>query len=644
LAWKHLPVDRFFQWSDCVHANRPCTNGMQARFTKDSAAMTDSQKTLLYRSTLITILLVAVYYSTFTNRFVWDDLDVIVKNRLLENFTNLPKLFLYEDRTADALTGYYRPVTYISFLLDRSIWGLNPVGFNITNLILHIAAVLLFYRVLFALFNKERLAFVAALLFALHPVAVESVNFHAGGRNTLLSACFALLALLLYINKRWIPAVISFTLAIFSKEFALLLPLVLIAYDRYIGTEKRRWPAYLPYLVSIVCYLTLRSFAVAQGNLLATLQLSDNLLLIPKIVVSYLKNMLFPVNLKVIYDVSPEITASSLAIYSLLLIAGIGAAVTFRRKREIAFSSGWFFLFLLPVTGIVPLGTALIADRYAYFSLMGFSLALAYAICLANKRVVVTATVLLSVMYAAIDLQRNPIWKNMPALYTQMTIDAPERSIGFTNLGMYYYEKGDLANAERYLEESCSKKGIVIRDAYQYLSAVYWEGNKFDKALAVLNKLMTIEPGNPQPYIMASKIYASMGDKAMAQKYYETVTSMFPQIEEMMAGRVSSLCQEGEKLMAEGRINEAERKFKEALMMKSDSVPALIDMGSVAAEKGNLAGAVEYFSKAVTLAPLYPQAHYNLSMAYELMGRQAEAAVEMKRYKELDASPRQSRQ
>jgi tetratricopeptide (TPR) repeat protein len=616
-------------------------NKLLARFTKDFASMIDSQKNLLYRFALITILLVAVYASTLTNRFVWDDLDVIVKNKLLETFTNLPKLFLYEDRTGDGLTGYYRPVTYISFLLDRTIWGLNPVGFNFTNLILHISVVLLFYRVLFALFRKEQVAFVAALIFALHPVAVESVNFHAGGRNTLLSACFALLALLLYINKRWIPAVISFTVAIFSKEFALLLPLVLIAYDRYIGTEKKRWTAYLPYLVSIACYLTLRSFAVAHGNLIKTIQLSDNLLLIPKIVVSYLKNMLFPVNLKVIYDVSPEVTASSFALYLVLLLAVIGVAVIFRKKREVAFSACWFFLFLLPVTGIVPLGTALIADRYAYFSLMGFSLALAYAICMGNKRVVVTSTVVLCVCFAAIDVQRNAIWKDMPSLYKQMTIDAPERSIGFTNLGMYFYENGELTKAERYLEESCSKKGIVIRDAYQYLSALYWEENKLDKALTVLGKLMALEPGNPQPYIMASRIYGSMGDKAMAKKYYDKVTAMFPQIEEMISGRVGALCREGEKLMAEGRTAEAERKFREALMMKSDSVPALIDMGSVDAGKGNLAGAVEYFNRAISLAPLNPQAHYNLSMAYELMGKQAEAATELKRYEELDLSARQ---
>ncbi len=605
--------------------------------------MTGAQKNLVYRLTLITILVVAVYGTTLGNRFVWDDLSVIVKNPLLEKVSNLPRLFLYEDRTAAGPTGYYRPVTYISFLFDRTVWGLNPLGFNITNLILHIAVALLFYGVVAALFKNERLALVAALLFALHPVAAESVNFHAGGRNTLLSACFALLALLLYINKRWLASLLCFIVAIFSKEFALLLPLVFIVRDRYAGEEKKRWLSYAPYFGAIICYLTLRSFAVAQGNLLATLRLSGNLLLVPRIVVGYLKNMLFPLNLKVIYDLSPHISVSSFVVYTLILLAVAGVVFVFRSKDELAFSAFWFFLFLLPVIGIVPLGTTLMADRYAYFSLMGFSLALAYVICRANKRVVVTVTVILCVCFAAIDMQRNAIWKNMPSLYTQMTIDAPEWSIGFTNLGMYYYEKGDLAKAEKYLEESCSKKGIVIRDAYQYLSAVYWEGNRFDKALSVLQKLMDLEPGNPQSYIMASKIYDSMGDKVMARKYYDKVAAMFPNIEEMLAGRVNALCQEGEKLMAEGRAGEAERKFREALMMKPDSAPALIDMGNLVAEKGDLAGAVTYFSKAAALDPLNPQAHYNLSTAYDLMGKPAEAAMEMKRYKELDASAGQGK-
>ncbi|GFE62120.1 tetratricopeptide repeat protein [Geobacter sp. AOG2] len=603
--------------------------------------MTAEQRNHILRVAFIAVLVVAVYHSTFGNRFVWDDLDVIVKNPLLENFRNLPKFFFYEDRTGDGFTGYYRPMTYISFLLDRSIWGLNPVGFNITNIFLHIATVLLFYAVVCTLFKRDRLAFIAALIFALHPVAVETVNFHAGGRNTLLSAFFALLSLLLYIKKRHLAAIVCFTAAIFSKEFALLLPIIFILYDRGISSEKRRWSAYLPYLVSILCYLALRSFAVAQGNLLKTIQLSGNLLLIPKIVVRYFVNMVFPVNLKIMYDVPTDITASSFLMYAAGLSAIVGGVFVFRKKNEIVFSAGWFFLFLLPVIGIVPLGSALMADRYAYFSLMGFSLALAYAICQANKQAVLPITAVLCIAFATIDVQRNALWKDMPSLYRQMTIDAPGKSIGFTNLGMYYYEHGDLANAEKYLKESCSKKGIVIRDAYQYLSAVYWENNKLDEALSVLDKLMTLEPGNPQPYIMASRIYESKGDKAMAQKYYTKVTAMFPQIEQMMGNRAITLCHEGEKLMAEGRLLEAERKFKEALMMKPGFVPALIDMGGLAAEKGNLAGAVEYFRKAVTLEPGNASAHYNLSMAYDLMGKSSEARAEMKLYQGLDAVSRQ---
>ena len=603
--------------------------------------MTDSQKNLLYRCLFFFVLLLAVYWNTLSNRFVWDDLDVIVKNRLLEHLGNLPKLFFYEDRTGDGLTGYYRPMTYISFLLDRTVWGLNPVGFNITNLLLHISVTLLFYRVVATLFKRESLAFVAALIFALHPVANETVNFHAGGRNTLLSACFGLLSLLLYVRKRELPSVLCFLAAIFSKEFALLVPGIFFLYDRYLREDKPKWLWYIPYLLSIALYLTLRSFAVAKGNLFKTIQLSDNLLMVPQLVVSYLKNMFFPFDLKVIYDVQPRMDVPSIALYSLLLAALLAAAFVFRKKAEVAGAACWFFLFLLPVIGIFPLGSALMADRYAYFSLMGFSLALAFLLCKLDRRVIAALMVVLSIGFATIDIQRTAIWNNLLSLYLQMTKDAPERSIGFTNVGMYYYERGELATAEKYLEESCTKRGIVIRDAPQYLSAAYWEEGKFDKALAVLNRMIATEPENPQPYIMASKIYQSKGDLANAKTYHDKVVAKFPGIEQMMQGRVMSLCQEGEKLMAEHKSAEAERKFKEALMMNPDFVPALIDMGGLAAEKGDHAKALVQFARAQALDPSNPTIPFNLAQVYEMMGKTGEAQAEMKKFNELEARARQ---
>ena len=601
--------------------------------------MTDSEKTFKHRFSIIAILILAVYANVLGHGFVWDDLDVIVNNPLLQNLNNLPRLLLSSDRLLDTPTGYYRPLTYISFLIDRGIWGLNPFGFNLTNLILHISVALLFYSVVSALFKREKLAFFAALIFSLHPVAGETVNFHAGGRNTLLSACFALLSLLFYMNRRRLPAILCFAAAIFSKEFALLLPLVFLFYDKCISMEKKEWSSYLPFSIPIIIYLTLRSFAVENGNLLRTIQLSDNLLAIPQIVVNYFINMAFPLRLKTVYDVSgPDVSA--IAIYSLALLAIIGTALAFRKIKEISFSFIWFFLFLLPVTNIFPLGIAMMADRYAYFSLMGFSILLAYCICKANDKAVVAIVVILCAVYATIDVRRNSIWADDLSLYTQVIKDAPEKYIGFYNLGIHYYKKGDLANAERYLTEACAKKDATVKNIHA-LVTIYWENGKLDQALIFLDKAIALDPDNPQSYVMASRMYETKGDKAMAKSYLDKAVAKYPQIVELMDRRTFSLCREGEMLMAGRKYVEAEKKFKEALMMKPDFVPALIDMGSLAAEKGELAKSIEYFTRAEGLDPLNPSVHYNLSVAYELMGRSAEAQEEMKKFTELDALARQ---
>jgi tetratricopeptide (TPR) repeat protein len=290
----------------------------------------------------------------------------------------------------------------------------------------------------------------------------------------------------------------------------------------------------------------------------------------------------------------------------------------------------------VPVCGILPLGAALMADRYAYFSLLGFSLAAGYLLCLLPKKGWAALLVVICLGYAAVDLKRTAIWNNLLSLYTQMTLDAPKRSIGFTNVGMYYYERGDLVQAEKWLKESTTKQGIVIRDALQYLSATYWEQEKYDQALEILLKMMQDEPENPQPYIMASKIYQAKGDAANAKLYRDKVLAKYPQIEQMMQGRIEMLVREAEKLMAGRKAAEAERKLKEALMMNPDFVPALIDMGGLQAEMGHLDKALQHFSKAQGLEPGNAAIYNNMAMVYQMMGKPAEAQQAMQKFQEAE--------
>jgi len=573
--------------------------------------MTDAYKQLCYRLGLITLLIALVYGNTLNHGFVWDDTDIIVNNPLLESLGNIPRFFFAEDKVVVA-TGYYRPMTYISFALDRAIWGLNPVGFNITNLVLHILVVLLFYAVIKTLFTKPHLAFVAAVIFALHPLAGETVNFHAGGRNTLLSACFALLALLYYIQEKQVRSVACFTCAIFSKEFALLLPLVFLFYDYELQQKRSRFSAYIPYLISIICYLALRSLAVQKANFLESFRFSKQLLLTPYLAVRYLLNMIYPFQLKVMYDESVAIYVGFLCLLIVILLTG--TIFIFRKHKELQISVFWFLLFLLPVVNIIPLvSNTLIADRYAYFSLMGFALAVATIICIGTTRIITVAVVILCSAYAITDFRQNNVWKDDGTLFTRMANDAPEMFIGYRNLGLYYYNKGETDNTLYNLAIACSKADIPPL----YLTgaaSMFIEANKLDKAEELLLKSLTREPANPEPYLLLNMIYERKGNTELAASYLVKARKSIPGFETELGRMAEIFSREGEDFIAAHKYTNAKNILWRALLANPDFVPALVAMGRLGYEQGDFTNAARYLEKAIALDPSSASAHNALSL------------------------------
>lgn len=595
--------------------------------------MTAPQKHVIYRLGLIVLLVAALYGSTVQHGFVWDDTYIIVNNPLLDNLRNLPQFFLSED-TIEESTGYYRPVTYISFALERALWGVNPAGYHGTNLVLHILVILLFYAVIAASFQKERLAFLAALIFALHPLAGETVNFLAGGRNTLLSACFGLLSFLFYIRNKPLAALVSFTLAIFSKEFALLFPVIFILYDLRLEHKSFRASRYAPFLIPVAGYLMLRSYAVQKANFLASINLADAMTA-PYLVVRYVLNMIAPLQLKVLYSVSPSMITGILC----LGLLGIVAATIyyFRKHDDITFAAIWTLLFLLPVINIIPLHTTtVLADRYAYFSLMGWALLLATTICRLNGRVMTVAVVSLCVLYAAIDIRNTAAWKNDVTFFARMTEDAPERFVGFKNLGMAYYRNGEVARALEALEAGNAKTDIPVKyligDAY-----IFWKENRIDMAERSLLRVMSMNPSNPEPYLLRMLIYEQKGDHAAAQANRNKLQSMVGSIDNIITNRSLELCRTGETYLSKGQIVDAEIYLWQALQINPGYVPALIDMGSLRAGQGNLADAISYFSKVLALEPDNASAHYNLALVYQMQGKGTQAEQSLNKFREAEA-------
>ena len=582
--------------------------------------MTDAHKQLIYRLGFITLLVLAVYGNTLNHGFVWDDNDIIVNNPLLEKLSNIPGFFLSEDKVVTA-TGYYRPLTYVSFALDRAIWGLNPLGYNITNLLLHIIVALSFYAVIATLFKKERLAFVAALIFALHPIAVETVNFHAGGRNTLLSAGFALLSLLFYLKGKQLPAIVCFSCAIFSKEFALLLPLVFFFCDRRLQPKKIALGRYLPYVIAIACYLTLRSFAVQKANFLSTFRFSSQLWLTPFLAARYLLAMIFPFQLKVMYD---EQTTITVCVCCLLVILFLIAAIYFFRKhREVTFADFWFLLFLLPVVNLIPIpANSLVADRYAYFSSLGFALFLATIICQANKRLAIMCVAVICALYALVDIRQNEVWRDDGTLFTRMSKDAPEMFIGYSNLALYYYNRGDLAGATRNLALACSKADVPPT-TLTAAATFFLEAKNPGKAEELLLRSLKRDPANPEPYLLLENIYRQQGKKELADSYLAKGRASIPGFEIERTRMAEDYCRQGDTFSAAGRSAKAANILWRALLVEPDYVPALLASGRLEYRRGESAAAARHLEKALTLDPANISARKYLSLLQQKQGKPA---------------------
>ena len=208
-----------------------------------------------------------VYSNSLKNSFIWDDHTVIVNNNFVKSWNNLPRLFNRTYLTKDSDMEYlgkkdigsgeftYRPVVTFTYFLDYSFWKLNPFGYHFTNLILHILNAGLLFVLISLIAGNWVVALLASLFFALHPANTEAVNV-ISFREDLLAFLFYVSALIFYIKSRgeeagrrriyfYLSSLLSFGLALFSKEMSVTFPVILLGYDYLLG--KRPKKLYFPF-------------------------------------------------------------------------------------------------------------------------------------------------------------------------------------------------------------------------------------------------------------------------------------------------------------------------------------------------------------------------------------------------------------
>ena len=195
--------------------------------------------------TLIIILTALSYINTLNNSFVYDDNTYVVENRQIRSVSNIPKAFISSYPPDSKGQGLYRPLVTVSYIIDYALWGLNPKGFHLANIIFHILTSIIVYLLALEIIKTQWPSAVVGIVFALHPVHTEAVTWVVG-RAEVMAGLFYFLAFLFYIkavnlpffkNRQFIFSNIFYFLALLSKEIAITLPILLFVYDYFFVHE-----------------------------------------------------------------------------------------------------------------------------------------------------------------------------------------------------------------------------------------------------------------------------------------------------------------------------------------------------------------------------------------------------------------------
>ncbi len=630
---------------------RSLTVVKQAVFGKSKAPQS------LIMSAAIFILGGLVYLNSLLNLFVWDDVILVLGNLHIRNLAYIPRLFI-ENIYHQEMTGcFYRPILISTFALDFRFWGLEPFGYHLTNIILHLSTSVLVYYFISRIVNSQKIAFLTALFFVLHPIQTEAVTY-ISGRADLLAAFFCISSLVFFSEylrgggwtRRlyYAASVLCFLLGLLSKETAAIFPLVFILYESCFGDKKFKLKdlvKYLPIAGVLCAYVFIRSELLANvknASLVGDyVSLSGRLLSIPPVIMTYLKLLVFPVNLHMermdyVFDY-PASFFDHRVIVSALFLSLIGIFIWLNRKRSrvVFFGFFWFILNLLPVLNIVPIN-AFVAEHWLYLPSIGFFL-IAATVCaklLEFKYLKLYITVILIdifLFFGALTIRQNYVWRNPVTFYRYTLKYSPQSARLHTNLGIIYFDLKLYKEAESEYLEALRIQPVGPGAAYTCinLGTLYDALDKKGEAVKAYKRAIELMPGNPLPYNYAGQFYYMQGKYKEAIKLYKKSVELAP----TNASFWSNL---GMAYLKAGLKKEAIACYKKGINLYPYEVVMHENLGSIYAEKGDLKKALEEYKVAMELAPDNPLTYLNIGNVCARMGAYEQAKYFWKKALEIN--------
>ncbi len=564
----------------------------------------------------------------------------------------------------------WHPVTWISHQFDASVWGLAPAGHHLTSVLLHVANTLLVLLLLFRMTGAFWPSLFVAALFGLHPQRLESVAWVAE-RKDVLSVFFGLLALLAWVDyakrptpSRYLAGLLAFTLGLMAKPMLVTLPFVLLLLNFWpLERMTLKWSTVRPRLIELIPF-----FALAAASSVVTIAAQrasgaiGSLSAVPFAVrlanaltayVAYLGKFVWPVNLAVVYPLPHVVPVWRWAGSAVLLIGlTAGAVASVRRRPWLTIGWFWFLGTLVPVIGILQVGTQAYADRYTYLPMLGIGIAVAWSAAeLADSRPrwrspLAVGALVTAVALCAMTVYQGRFWSSSERLFQRSLAVAGGSALIHNSYGALLQRAGRRDEASQqfraalaidpYFVSARRNLGNLLIDLNQPdeaiveleraiqqvpdsasgqngLGVALTKAGRGDEALPHLRRAVELEPANPR---WREDLVVAL---LMEHREAEVITLL----DAALAGRGSTA--EDRYLLGVarsqlGELEPAATAFEAALAIDAKHARALNRLGIIRAQEHHLDEAIELFRRSLAIDPTSKDTERNLKRVLAMRG------------------------
>lgn len=552
---------------------------------------------------LIIITGFSIYANSLNGKFIMDDNVLIKENIRKERVLDISRIFK-KNIELDVETEFklYRPLQILSYIIDYSLWGLNPRGYHFTNILLHILSTITLYLLINIIYQDKAISFFTSITFLTHPVHTEAVAY-ISGRSDPLSTFLFLICFMCYIKRLklknillYILMIISYILALLSRENTIILPALILGYH-YFFKKKLQVIDFISISIITIIYITLR-ITILRPFLTHPVSSTNIIQRLPGLFIAmynYIKILLFPLNLHMEYGnrlfkwTDPRTIAGILITLSLIMYI--------LKNKTMSFPLYWFLTAIIPVSNIYPLN-AYMAEHWLYLPSVGFFLILSFGLYyiyrIKKYRFIAIPTLIaINSSYSFLTVRQNYYWRD-PLTFFERTLQfVPDSVTAYNNLGIIYSDMGEKRKGISYLEKAIELDPKNSK-AYNNLGNVYSSIGKIDNAISLYKKAIEIDKTYTKAYFNLGNMYKSIGKNEEAITYY-----------------------------------------KKAIEISPNFIDGYVNLGVTYRDMDNTNEAIAVYKKAIALDPYYAVTYNNLSAAYYYNKQYALAIENMDKAVEL---------